>query len=136
MRINIPTSPESLAALGRAVYDKHSALGAASPLNGIEGIEQFGPQTQIAETNHKLAADLYKQAGTATQLRDRALGQAGQMREGTVRYFVTAARDILAGMNKGKEHKLGGWGFDVTEMAASNASPKPQPALKAKAVTS
>jgi hypothetical protein len=30
-----------------------------------------------------------------------------------VRFFVTAARDLLCAQNKGNEHKLGDWGFIV-----------------------
>jgi hypothetical protein len=32
---------------------------------------------------------------------------------GSLQFFVTSSRDVLAGQNKGNEHKLGDWGFEV-----------------------
>lgn len=127
MRIDVPTNPDKLIKLARKILTQHAELGAASPLNNIEEIEKFEPQTDAAAAQNDLASDLYKQAETATQLRDKALGQSGQLREGTVRHFVTASRDLLAGANKGKEQKLGVWGFEV------DASPAPAKATKAAA---
>lgn len=123
MRVEIPGKPDELVKLSKAILAKHTALGAASPLNGIEGIENFEPQTTTADTQNELAKTLNRQAETATQLRDNALGQTGQLREGTVRYFATSARDILLGMNKGKEQKLGDWGFTVNASTQSSSTP-------------
>ena len=126
MRINIPSNPSELIKLAIAIQAQHTKLGAASPLNGIEGIDGFGAKVTVADTNNKLADDLYKQAETATETRDKALGPNATT-PGYVRFFVTSARDVLAGLNKGSEHKLGTWGFEV------NASPQLTPEAKAAA---
>ena len=41
----------------------------------------------------------------------------------------TAARDVLAALNKGSEHKLGDWGFVVD--ASAQATPAAKAAAKA-----
>lgn len=124
MRINVPGNPGELIALAQAILDKHTKLGAASPLNGIDGIANFGAQVNAADTNNKLADNLYKQAETATEARDKALGPNATT-PGFVRFFVTSARDVLAGLNKGSEHKLGDWGFQVNQSAQASAKPAP-----------
>jgi len=128
MRIPIPKNPEEVIKLAKAVRDKHVALGAASPLNGIDGIAGFSAQVDAADSNHTDAKDFAKQAETATEARDNALGPDTST-PGTVRFFVTAARDLLAGQNKGSEHKLGDWGFVVD--ASAQATPEAKAALKA-----
>jgi hypothetical protein len=127
MKVNIPGNPDDLIKLAKLVFKKHDDLGAASPLSGIDGIEDFGPQTTTSDEQNIAAKALAKQAEEATQLRDLALGQSGQLREGTVRFFVTSARDILLGTNKGKERKLGDWGFDVSDSSAGPTTPPTTP---------
>jgi hypothetical protein len=126
MRINIPSNPDALIKLAKAILANHTALGVASPLNGIDGIAAFQPQVNAADANNDLAGNLYKQAEKATETRDKALGPNATT-PGYVRFFVISARDVLAGLNKGSEHKLGDWGFEV------DASPQPTPAAKAAA---
>ena len=99
MRINIPSNPGDLIALAKAINAKHIALGAASPLNGIDGIAGFGAQVTAADTNNQQADQLYKQAETATEARDNALGP-DTTTPGYVRFFVTASRDVLAAVTK------------------------------------
>jgi hypothetical protein len=126
MRVNIPSNPGDLIALAKAISAKHIALGAASPLNGINGIAGFGAQVTAADTNNQQADLFYKQAETATEARDNALGP-DTTTPGYVRFYVTAARDVLAALNKGSEHKLGDWGFVVdasTQSAAKAAKSK------------
>lgn len=43
----------------------------------------------------------------------------------TGRYFVTSARDILLGLNKGNEKKLGDWGFVVDDSPTPAKTKKP-----------
>lgn len=126
MRINIPSNPDQLIKLALAIVAKHKALGTASPLNGIEDIDTFEPQATAADTNNTLADQLHNQTETATEARDNALGP-DTTTAGSVRFFVTASRDVLAAVNKGSEHKLGDWGFAV------DASPQATPAAKAAA---
>ena len=132
MRINIPSNPANLIVLAKSVLAQHTKLGAASPLNGIDGIANFGAQVGAADTNNQLADTLYKQAETAIEGRDNALGP-DTTTPGCVRYFVTASRDLLAAQNKGNEHKLGDWGFEVDSSPqaaakAAKAAAKTKPA--------
>jgi hypothetical protein len=125
MRINIPANPDDFIKLAKGVYAKHLLLGAASPLNGIEGIATFGAQVGIADTNNTQAGILSGQAETCTETRDNALGAAANT-PGSVRFFVTSARDLLLAMNKGTEHKLTDWTFDVLAPAVTPpATPAP-----------
>ena len=129
MRINIPGNPDDLITLAKAILAQHVKLGATSPLNGINGIAGFGAQVTSADTSNQQAATLYEQAKTATEARDNALG-SDLTTPGYVRYFVAAARDVLAGQNKGSEHKLGEWGFEV--IASTAAKPAATAAAKVK----
>jgi len=128
MRIPIPKNPEELIKLAKAVRDKHVALGAASPLNTIEGIAGFGALVDAADSAHTDAKSLSKQAETATETRDNALGPDTNT-PGTVRFFVAASRDLLAAQNKGSEHKLGDWGYVVD--ASAQLTPEQKAAAKA-----
>ncbi len=130
MRINIPSNPDLLIQLASTILAKHTALGAASPLAGIDGIASFGTQVTAADTHNKNAKDFAQKSEQATETRDNALGY-DTTTPGSVRYVVTAARDVLAAVNKGNEHKLGDWGFVVDATPASAA--KAVPAAKAKA---
>jgi len=72
----------------------------------------------------------YRDAETATQNRDLALGTNDPVK-GTVLNYVRSVRDILSGIYKGNEQKLGDWGFDVVEQSAkSGATPAPATAGK------
>jgi len=42
--------------------------------------------------------------------------------EGTVRYVVTAARDILLGQYRGNERTLGAWGFEVNASSGAQVT--------------
>jgi hypothetical protein len=74
MRINIPSNPNDLITLAKAILAQHTKLGTASPLNGINGVAGFGAQVGAADTNNQQANTLYEQAKTATEARDNALG--------------------------------------------------------------
>ncbi len=128
MRIPIPKNPEELIKLAKAVRDKHVALGTASPLNTIDGIAGFSALVDTADSSQADAKDFASQAETATETRDNALGPDTNT-PGTVRFIVTASRDLLAAQNKGSEHKLGDWGYVVD--ASAQATPEAKAALKA-----
>ena len=112
MRINIPSNPDQLIQLAQTIRDKHVALGTASPLNGIPDIADFSGQVDAADSGNTDAKDFAQKSETAIEARDNALGP-DTTTPGGVRFFVTAARDLLCAQNKGNEHKLGDWGFIV-----------------------
>src|SRR5438128_46979 len=103
MRVNVPTNADELITLGKAIKKKHTDLGDASPLKGIEDIDLLGSLSDSADTSNKDAKEFARKQETANQARDNALGQTGQLRPRTVRFIVTSARDVLLGQNKGKE---------------------------------
>lgn len=135
-RVDIPTNAGALIKLALAVQAQDDKLGAGSPLKAIKNWTNLAPLVDTADTQNTLADTLAKQAETATENRDLALGQSGQLRNNTVRFYVTAARDLLLGVNKGNEHALGDYGFTVdtspspaaVAKKAAKAAAKSQPA--------
>lgn len=124
-RIDIPGNPDDLIALGKKIKDKHVALGDNSPIKGVKDIDLFAGKLTTADTKNELSKQLYRDAEKATQDRDLPLGHVGQLREQTVRYWVTSARDVLLGLNKGNEQALGDWGFTVDTSPPVKKTKKP-----------
>jgi len=89
----------------------------------------FTAKTTTADTQNQVSDKLYRDAETATQNRDLALG-GDRTTQGTVNYYVAAVRDILLGIYKGNEQKLGDWGFTVDQSSAAGGASKPAPAGK------
>lgn len=118
-RIKIPKNPDQLIQLAKAIGTKHTADGATSPLAGLD-MADFAAKTATAAAENQSAAALHRDAETATQNRDLALG-GDDATPGTVTFYVRSIRDILAGLNKGNEQKLGKWGFEVDQSPASNS---------------
>lgn len=122
-RINIPRNPDELIALAKSITDKHTADGAGSPLAGLEMADMV-TKTTTADTENKTATKLYRDAEKATQNRDNALGSENPVK-GTVNHYVRSVRDVLAGLYKGNEQKLGDWGFEVDSSARGGSTPTP-----------
>lgn len=125
-RINVPTNPDDLITLAKGIVAKHKADGAASPLSALNMAEMEALAT-TADTQNKTAAQLYRDAEAATQNRNNALGTDNPVK-GTVMNYVRSVRDILGGIYKGNEQKLGDWSFDVNQSAQSGGKPTPPPA--------
>jgi hypothetical protein len=128
-RVIIPKNPDDLIALAKSIGAKHTADSAGSPLASLN-MADFTGKTANADAQNELSAKLYRDAETATQNRDLALGE-NRRAQGTVNYYVAAVRDVLLGLYKGNEQKLGDWGFEVDQSAAGGGSkPAPAPATK------
>ena len=125
-RINIPKNPDQFVALCQGIVVKHAKDGANSPLTALN-MAEMDTKATTADTQNKTSAKLYRDAETATQNRDLAIGK-NLNTAGTVNYYVAAVRDVLLGLYKGNEQKLGDWGFEVSQSAA--ASPKAVPPAK------
>jgi hypothetical protein len=121
VRVDIPTNPQELIALGLKLQAQDAALGAASPLKGIKDWANFAGLITTADTQQKQSDLLSEQAQTATESRDIALNHKGELRENTVRHFVVAARDVLLGQNKGNENVLGDFGYEVANSPSAAA---------------
>lgn len=122
-RVNIPTNPDDLIALAKAIVKKHKDVGAGSPLAPLD-MAEMDTKTIAADTENKSAAQLYRDAEKATQDRDLALG-SGNAVKGTVLNYVRSVRDILSGINKGNEQALGDWGFEVDQSTAPASKKTP-----------
>ena len=123
-RVNIPKNPDQLIQLAQSIGAKHTADAAGSPLGGLDMADLAG-KTATADTENKKAARSYRDGVTATQNRDNALGTDNAVK-GTVASYVRSARDILLGIHKGTEQKLGDWGFEV-DASARGGGDKPAP---------
>jgi hypothetical protein len=130
--VDIPVNADDLITLAKALLAKDTAMGATSPFKNIKNWSAFTGLNGTADTSNVSSNTLYQQAEEATQTRDNALGQTGQLKENTVRWFVTSARDVLLGLNKGSEQALGEYGFNVTYGSnGSAAKSAAKPAAKA-----
>jgi hypothetical protein len=121
--VEIPTDAPGLIGLAALIIAKHVLDGAASPIKGLNMVD-FTAKNATASAQHKLATQLNRDKEKATAERDHALGIAeGQTTKtpGTVKFYVTSARDVLLGLNKGKEFNLGDWGFDVQFSSGAGA---------------
>lgn len=127
VRIPIPVNPDDQITLAKAVLAKHKALGAQSPLSGLD-MAAFEAQLTIADAQNVLAKQLARDAEAATQARDGALGSPkGPEVPGTVKFFLRAGRDALAAVNRGNEKKLGDFGYTVDDSPRPPAAAKPKP---------
>ena len=95
-------------------------------------IADFTAKTAEADAQNQLSDKLYRDAETATQNCDMAIG-ADYTTPGTVNYYLASVRDILGGIYKGNEQKLGDWSFEVDQSIAPQAQAKKAAKAAAKA---
>lgn len=133
IKVVVPENAEELIELAKLINQKHVLDAGTGPLNGLNMID-FDTKTQSANTFHLQSEALHRDAVTATQNRDVALGLSeGQtsMQNGTVDFYVRSIVDVLLGHFRGNEQKLGDYGFIVVEGTASTkskpADPTPAP---------
>ena len=130
IKVVVPENAEELMDLSKLIYQKHVADGGTGPLNGLN-MTDFDAKTQSADAFHLQSEQLHRDAVTATQNRDLALGLSeGQtsMQPGTVDFYVRSIVDVLLGHFRGNEQKLGDYGFTVVEETASAKSKPTDPA--------
>ena len=120
MRINIPSNPGDLIVLAKAINAKHIALGAASPLNGINGIAGFGAQVTAADTNNQ-QADLLLQAGRDRHRSPRQRARPGH-HHARLRPLLCDRRPRRAGCcQQGQRTQTGRLGFCGGRLGASQS---------------
>lgn len=127
-RVIIPKNADQLVQLSKAIVAKDAADGAGSPLSGLN-MKDMADKTTTADTQNQTANKLYRDAEKSIQNRDLALGADNPV-QGTVTYYVRSARDVLLGLFKGNEQKLGDWGFEVDQSAQAGGNAKPAPGAK------
>lgn len=123
--IVIPKNAKQLYELAELVLAKHTADGNNSPLSGLN-IVDFTAKTNTAKTKYALAKQLTHEKEVANKHRDTLCGidkNQDTTTPGTLLYYVTQARTILLGLNKGNETELELWGFDVQHGTATPSTP-------------
>ncbi|HLG36209.1 MAG TPA: hypothetical protein VI757_15125 [Bacteroidia bacterium] len=123
MRIEIPRKAKKLMKLGKDIAAKHLVDGPASPLDNAD-VTAMDALLSTATTADDQSEQLHRDAETATEGRDNALGiGAGQniATIGTIINYVRKFRNRLTGKFLGEEHRLGDWGYTV------DTSPPPPP---------
>jgi hypothetical protein len=125
VRIEIPGDPSEVIALLGKVKTKHEALGAASPLAGLEW-DNIGPAYERALVQDGKADESRKIAETATGERNKDMP--------AVTEALRSARDVLAGIYRANPKKLTEFGFEVNDSPHDNGSTAntPQPVVATK----
>jgi hypothetical protein len=111
--VAIKRSPEQIIKLGGNIYSKHQADGPASPLNALvdNNWDVTGPKIAGCLENHQKAEKLRKEMELAYQERDKVLGELEEI--------VRNSAALLKGIYRNSPKKLGEWGFEVSETAAT-----------------
>jgi len=115
VRVDIPRNPDECIALLERVLLKHTELGTSSPLKDLP-MERLQALTSGAKTKQELAKQLSRDSETAIEERNKLLGKDTQT-EDTARFILVQIRDSLLSKEKGYEHRLGDWGFEVDASA-------------------
>lgn len=102
-----------------AITAKHTALGAASPLGGLNWTKYGTAHTKAAEQD-TLSVDLRKKAEVATGARDAEMP--------ALKDAIRSCRDILSGIHRENPDELSAYGFTVTDAHSSGDAGTPAPA--------
>lgn len=110
-RVNIPKNTEELLDLAAKVYQKHTDLAAASPLNAMVSHKwaDNGPNVAPCLELHKQAEELKRKAEETYRQRDLMLNDITES--------VKASRDLLLGVYRKIPKTLGEYGFEVSDTA-------------------
>lgn len=109
--VTIPENAQELIGLNQRVLNKHILDGAGSVLTPLN-MADYQAKNTLAKDRDVKAAQFNKDKETAYENRDLALG-IGSPNPDTVDYYVKSSRDILLGIYKGREQRLGDHGFNV-----------------------
>lgn len=128
-RVIIPTKSEELLTLANNIIAKHTADDTSSLLQMLN-MADFITKVTDANTKQTQALDLRRQSEDATEQRNLLLGMASNQTSstpGTVRYYVSGIRELLKGLLRGQERKMGDWGFEVNSGSQPNRFRIPMP---------
>ena len=115
--VTIPDNPQESIGLSERVLKKHTLDGGSSVLLALNMADMLA-KTTFGKIKDGQGAQMNRDKETAFEARDKALGDDTGT-EGTVLFYVASARDILLGIYKGKEHKLGDHGFEVSKSSGN-----------------
>lgn len=108
-RVVIPRNPQELLDLALAIYTKHQADGAASPLNNLDGQDWNSSGTKItpAQTHHNDAEEFKRKSEEAYRERDIYLAELEKI--------VKSSAQLLKVFNATNPKRLADWGFTVDD---------------------
>jgi len=119
-RVVIPKTADKMIALAKLVYGKHTADGAASPLNTLQDYNWTDNGSKVAEADdlNAQAKELEKKVEKLYQDRDALLASVEQT--------VRSSAKLLSGIYKSSPKNLGEWGFEVNDTPQKKGD-APQP---------
>ena len=121
VKVDIPKNADELTTLANTIVKAHNN----SMPNSVIPATLIDPLTVLvaqAATLVEKAAQLSRDGEAATQSRNLLLGVSkGQNSKtpNTIRFCLSSVRDMLLGLYRGQEQRLGDWGFEVNSSAAS-----------------
>lgn len=111
----VSNNPEELMALADNILQKHYQDGAATKIPAALA-DPLQSQLTIARTEYTRRNELDRLKEKLIEERNLLLGKnsvRNSYMEGTVSYYLAAARDILLGMYRQNPKALGDWGYTV-----------------------
>lgn len=132
IKVEIPVKkPEAYSKLLNKILEKHTALGASSPLTGDPDIDMtvFGNKLTAANDKRKESEDLREQSQKLMEQANNIYGSGkGQTvsTEGTLYYMADVIRTALLKKYKNNEEALSEFGFDVVVGQAKSPTKKPK----------
>lgn len=125
IRIEIPfNKSDELITLATKIEKRNAELGDKSPISSLN-MTSFSAALKLAKEKKEEARRLHEEAEKLNQEANLALGldrTQNSKTADTVLNIVTSTRDILVGLNRGKEENLNAWGFKVANGTASKTS--------------
>ena len=114
-RTNVPRNPTDLINLAVKVLQKHTELGANSPLNAMASHKwsENGAKVTEAAALDKLAQELKAQSEEAINKRNVLLPD--------IENSVKGSRDVLEGVYRETPRTLAQFGFEITESVRAAA---------------
>lgn len=108
-RVKVPTNIDQMLNLADAIYQKHLADGANSPLKSMADFDlsKLGPDIPKILAKHLEAESLKKKSEEAYRERDLLLPEIQKM--------VRSAATLLKGVHAKNPKRLGDWGFVVDD---------------------
>lgn len=133
VKVEIPSKkPDEMLTLAEKLAKRNAELADKSPISSLN-MSALNSALKAAKEKREQARRLHEEAEKLNQEANLALGIDGTQKSktpGTVLNIVTSARDILLGLNRGKEEKLNEWGFKVVNGTASKSSKTEKTASK------
>lgn len=116
VKVEIPTKrPDDLITLGEKIYNRNVELAANSPLTSFN-MTTFNTALKTAKDKRAQARKLHDEAEKLNQEANLELGLDSTQNSktpDTVLTVISSVRDMLLGLNRGKEEALNDWGFKV-----------------------